>query len=65
MSARHRTHSERGQLELFRALPGNLVPRDAQGRAIIGAFPKHRCSRRADVLRARLERKSADGGTPS
>ena len=30
MSARHRTRSEREQVELFRALPGNLAPRDAQ-----------------------------------
>src|ERR1700693_4591721 len=27
---RHRTQHEREQLELFRALPGNLAPRDAQ-----------------------------------
>jgi len=30
MSARHRLRSERDQLELFRALPGDLAPRDAQ-----------------------------------
>jgi plasmid replication initiation protein len=30
MSARHPTRSEREQLELFRALPGDLAPRDAQ-----------------------------------
>ena len=30
MSVRHRTRSEREQLELFRALPGDLAPRDAQ-----------------------------------
>jgi plasmid replication initiation protein len=30
MSARHRPRSEREQLELFRALPGDLAPRDAQ-----------------------------------
>ena len=30
MSTRHRTGSEREQLELFRALPGDLAPRDAQ-----------------------------------
>jgi plasmid replication initiation protein len=30
MSARHRTQSEREQLELFRALPGDPAPRDAQ-----------------------------------
>jgi plasmid replication initiation protein len=30
MSARHRTRSEREQAELYRALPGNLAPRDAQ-----------------------------------
>ena len=30
MSTRHRTRSEREQLELFRALPGDLAPRDAQ-----------------------------------
>ena len=30
MSSRHRTRSEREQLELFRALPGELAPRDAQ-----------------------------------
>jgi plasmid replication initiation protein len=30
MSARHRTRSEREQLELFRALPENLAPLDAQ-----------------------------------
>ncbi|NTJ06936.1 replication initiator protein A [Rhizobium lusitanum] len=30
MSARHRTLSERGQLDLFRALPGDFAPRDAQ-----------------------------------
>ena len=30
MSARHRTRSEREQLELFRALPGDLAARDAQ-----------------------------------
>jgi plasmid replication initiation protein len=27
---RHRTRHEREQLELFRALPGDLAPRDAQ-----------------------------------
>src|SRR5579863_9861914 len=30
MSVRHRTRSEREQLELFGALPGDLAPRDAQ-----------------------------------
>ena len=30
MSARHCTRSERKHLELFRALPGDLAPRDAQ-----------------------------------
>jgi plasmid replication initiation protein len=30
MPARHRMRSEREQLELFRALPGDLAPRDAQ-----------------------------------
>jgi plasmid replication initiation protein len=30
MSLRHRSRSEREQLELFRALPGDLAPRDAQ-----------------------------------
>ncbi len=30
MSAHHRPRSEREQLELFRALPGDLAPRDAQ-----------------------------------
>jgi plasmid replication initiation protein len=30
MLARHRMRSEREQLELFRALPGDLAPRDAQ-----------------------------------
>ena len=30
MPARNRTRSEREQLELFRALPGDLAPRDAQ-----------------------------------
>lgn len=30
MSMRHRPKSEREQLELFRALPGDLAPRDAQ-----------------------------------
>ncbi|WP_288048245.1 replication initiator protein A [Acidiphilium sp.] len=30
MSVRHRTRSEREQLELLRALPGDLAPRDAQ-----------------------------------
>jgi len=65
MSVHHRTRSEREQVELFQALPGNLAPRDAQGRAMIGAFPKQRCSRRADAPREYLERKSADGGTPS
>src|SRR3984885_2105372 len=30
MSTRHRPRSERDQLELFRALPGDLAPRDAQ-----------------------------------
>src|ERR1700737_1666787 len=30
MSARYPTRSEREQLELFRALPGDLAPRDAQ-----------------------------------
>jgi hypothetical protein len=37
MSARHRTRSEREQLELFRALPGDLAPRDAQD---LMAYPK-------------------------
>ena len=30
MAARHRTDSERGQLDLFRALPGDFAARDAQ-----------------------------------
>ncbi|MBR7653447.1 replication initiator protein A [Brucella oryzae] len=30
MTARHRPTSERGQLDLFHALPGDLAPRDAQ-----------------------------------
>ncbi|WP_053240018.1 replication initiator protein A [Pleomorphomonas koreensis] len=30
MVARHRSPSERGQLDLFRALPGDFAPRDAQ-----------------------------------
>ena len=30
MSARHRTRSERGQLELFRAPPRELAPRNSQ-----------------------------------
>jgi len=30
MAARHRSPSERGQLNLFRALPGDFAPRDAQ-----------------------------------
>ena len=30
MAARHRSHQERGQLDLFRALPGEFAPRDAQ-----------------------------------
>jgi plasmid replication initiation protein len=65
MSAHHRTRSEREQVELFQALPDNLAPRNAQGRAMIGAFSKQRCSRRADAPRANLERKFADSGTPS
>ena len=47
--------SERDQPQLFRALPSNLAPAMTQGRAMIGAFPKQRCSRRADVLRACLD----------
>ena len=30
MAARHLSLSERGQLDLFRALPGDFAPRDAQ-----------------------------------
>ncbi len=30
MAARHQSPSERGQLDLFRALPGDFAPRDAQ-----------------------------------
>lgn len=30
MAARHRPSLERGQLDLFRALPGEFAPRDAQ-----------------------------------
>src|SRR5690554_5731053 len=30
MAAQHRSASERGQLDLFRALPGEFAPRDAQ-----------------------------------
>ncbi|MFG1266312.1 replication protein, partial [Xanthobacter aminoxidans] len=30
MAARHRSQPERGQLDLFRALPGAFAPRDAQ-----------------------------------
>jgi plasmid replication initiation protein len=30
MAARHRSRSERGQLDLFRARPGDFAPRDAQ-----------------------------------
>ncbi|HEY8248573.1 MAG TPA: replication initiator protein A [Hyphomicrobium sp.] len=30
MAARHRSLTERGQLDLFRALPGDFAPRDAQ-----------------------------------
>jgi plasmid replication initiation protein len=36
MSARHRTRSEREQVEFFPALPGNLAPRDAQD---VTAYP--------------------------
>ncbi|NTG45757.1 replication initiator protein A [Agrobacterium rhizogenes] len=36
MAARHRSSSERGQLDLFRALPGDFAPRDAQD---LMAFP--------------------------
>jgi plasmid replication initiation protein len=36
MSTRHRAGSERERLELFRALPGDLAPRDAQD---LMAFP--------------------------
>jgi len=36
MAARHRSPSERGQLDLFRALPGDFAPRDAQD---LMAFP--------------------------
>jgi plasmid replication initiation protein len=36
MAARHRSLSERGQLDLFRALPGDFAPRDAQD---LMAFP--------------------------
>jgi len=32
---------------------------------MIGALPKQQRSTRADMLRARLERQSTDGGTPS
>jgi plasmid replication initiation protein len=38
MSARHRTSSEREQFELFRALPGNLAPRDAQDVIVYSFF---------------------------
>ena len=30
MSSRHTQHDERAQLDLFRALSGDLAPRDAQ-----------------------------------
>ncbi len=30
MSSRHTQYDERAQLDLFRALPGDLAPRDAQ-----------------------------------
>lgn len=30
MSSRHQRSDERAQLDLFRALPGDLAPRDAQ-----------------------------------
>jgi plasmid replication initiation protein len=36
MSMRHPSHTEREQLQLFRALPGDLAPRDAQD---LMAFP--------------------------
>jgi plasmid replication initiation protein len=36
MAARHQSLSERGQLDLFRALPGDFAPRDAQD---LMAFP--------------------------
>src|SRR4029434_8998966 len=38
MSARHRLRSERDRLELFRALPGDLAPRDAQDLMIYPFF---------------------------
>jgi plasmid replication initiation protein len=73
MSARHRTRSERGQLELFRAPPRKLAPRDAQdlvaypffSLAMNHALPKQQRSTRADMPRACLECESPDGGTPS
>jgi plasmid replication initiation protein len=38
MPARHRMRSEREQLELFRALPGDLAPRDAQETSCLPLF---------------------------
>ena len=35
---RRKQHSERDQLELFRALPGDLAPREQRSEAVSGAF---------------------------
>src|ERR1700761_47533 len=60
-TARRRRHSERNQLELFRALPGDLAPRDAQDLMAYPFFSLAKSKRvvpidfRAGVLNIRVE----------
>src|ERR1700724_2596189 len=61
MSARHHTRSEREQLDLFRALPGDLAPRDAQDLMAYPFFSLAKSKRtvpidfRADKITIRVE----------
>jgi len=61
MPARYRTQSEHGLLKLFRAMTGNLTPRDA---TIVALLDRQR-KRCLTAPRAHLERQSADSATPS
>src|SRR6202163_1154110 len=61
MPTRHRTRSEREQLDLFRALPGDLAPRDAQDLMAYPFFSLAKTKRvvpidfRAGVISIRVE----------
>ena len=61
---RRKSRSERSQLELFRALPGDLAPRDAQDLMAYPFFSLAKSKRdRADRFPRRRNLHSGRGGT--